>query len=337
MERRERVGHAVVGSGTGGRELRVALLDDYQGVALDCADWAGLGAEVEIVAFADHLADEDALVDRLRDFDVVVAMRERTPFGADLLARLPRLRLLVTTGLHNVAIDVAAAVAQGVIVCGTRMSPTSTVEATWALLLAVARDLPGQDAAVRAGRWQRHLPVSLAGRTLGVLGLGRLGGQVAAVGRAFGMRTVAWSRSLTPEQASTAGAERADDLETLCSTADLLTVHVPLTAATRGLIGARQLDLLGPTGFLVNTSRGPIVDQAALVAALRDRRIAGAGLDVFDVEPVPAGHPLLGTPNTVLSPHLGFVSDQGYRIAYGDAVEDIAGWLAGHPVRVINP
>jgi phosphoglycerate dehydrogenase-like enzyme len=327
--------------GTGGivpgDPVRVALLDDYQGAALSCADWASLGERVEVTAHRDHLDDQDALVERLAGCDVVVAMRERTPFPAALLARLPRLRLLVTTGMQNSSIDVAAATAQGVTVCGTGLSGPGTVETTWALLLAVARDVPGEDAAVRAGQWQRGLPVELHGRTLGVLGLGRLGSQVAAIGRAFGMRVVAWSRSLTAAAAAEAGAELAGSLDELCAAADFLTVHVPLTDASRGLLGAAQLDRLGPRGRLVNTSRGPIVDEAALVAALHEGRIAGAALDVFDTEPLPVGHALLSTPNTVLSPHLGFVSGNAYRIAYGDAVADIAGWLAGRPVRVVPP
>jgi len=314
---------------------RVAVLDDYQGVALASAGWAALGSDVAVQAFSDHLADRDQLVERLAGFAVVVAMRERTPFQRDLLARLPDLRLLVTTGMKNAAIDVPAAADLGITVCGTPLAGGSTVELTWALVMAVTRDLPAEDRRTRAGQWQRHLPVDLAGSTLGVVGLGRLGRRVSAIANAFGMNVLAWSRHLTAATAADHGAQHTG-FDELFERSDIVTVHVPLSDSSRGLIGARELRLLGPDGFLVNTSRGPIVDQQALVDALQAGTIAGAALDVFDVEPLPADHPLCHTPRTVLSPHVGFVSKRNYLLAYGGAVEDIRAWLDGSPVRVLS-
>ena len=314
---------------------RVAVLDDYQGVALGSADWASLGSDVAVQAFSDHLDDRDQLVERLAGFAVVVAMRERTPFQRDLLTRLPDLRLLVTTGMKNAAIDMPAAADLGITVCGTPLAGGSTVELTWALVMAVTRDIPGEDRRTRAGQWQRHLPVDLAGSTLGVVGLGRLGRRVSAIANAFGMNVLAWSRHLTAATAAEHGAEYTD-VDELFERSDIVTVHVSLSDSSRGLIGARQLRLLGPDGFLVNTSRGPIVDQQALVAALQAGTIAGAALDVFDVEPLPADHPLCHTPRTVLSPHVGFVSKRNYQLTYGGAVEDVRAWLDYSPIRVLS-
>jgi phosphoglycerate dehydrogenase-like enzyme len=311
---------------------RVAVLDDYQRTAAGRADWGSLPAEVEF--FHDHLAEDDALAERLAPFDVVVAMRERTPFRAGLLARLPRLRLLVTTGLHNAAIDVDAAHRQGVVVSGTRADPRGTPELTWALILALVRHLPLEDRAVRHGGWQRSVGIGLAGKTLGVLGLGKIGTAVSAIGRVFEMRVIAWSPHLTAERAAEGGAELVTR-EGLCEAADVLTVHMVLAEATRCLVGAADLARMKPSAYLVNTSRGPIVDEKALIAALHAGRVAGAGLDVYEVEPLPAGHPLLSAPNTVLTPHLGYVTDTGYQAMYGDAVEDIAAFLAGSPLREI--
>lgn len=314
---------------------RVAVLDDYQGVALRMADWASL-ADVEVVAFRDHAATEDHLVERLRGFQAVVAMRERTPFPRAVLERLGDLELLVTTGSRNAAIDVVAAGELGVTVCGTRTQVASTAEMVWALVLASARHVPQEDAAVRRGGWQETVGVQLAGSTLGLLGLGRVGGAVAAFGRAFAMDVVAWSQNLTPERAAACGARRVDR-DDLFALADVLSVHVRLSARTEGLVGAAELRAMKPSAVLVNTSRGAVVDEAALVTALHDGWIAGAALDVFDVEPLPAGHPLLGTPNTVLTPHVGYVTETTYRMFYGDAVEDIRAFLAGSPVRVVEP
>jgi len=314
--------------------LKIAILDDYQHVALGSAGWDALGAE--IVAFSSHIADTGDLAAELRSFDVIVAMRERTPFTAERIGLLPNLRLLVTTGMRNASIDVAACAAAGVTVCGTSGSPGATPELTWALILAVTRHVAEEDAAIRRGGWQHTMGFGLRGRTLGVVGLGNIGRAVARIGQAFGMEVLAWSQHLRAEAAASAGVTAAGKDE-LLSVADVVTVHYKLSERSSGLIGARELSLMKPTAFLVNTSRGPIVDQDALLAALRAGDIAGAGLDVYDEEPLPAGHPLRSAPRTVLTPHLGYVTDDGYRIFYTEAVEDIAAFAAGRPVRVIEP
>jgi len=313
--------------------LKIAILDDYQRVALACADWDSLKAE--IVSFGSHIADTGDLVSELRPFDVIVAMRERTPFTAERVGLLPNLRLLVTTGLRNASIDVAACQAAGVTVCGTRGSAAATPELTWALILAVSRHVAEEDAAVRNGGWQHTVGFGLRGRALGIVGLGNIGRAVAAVGQAFGMEVLAWSQNLSAATAAQVGvtAVSKDDLFAL---SDVVTVHYKLSERSVGLVGARELGLMRPTAYLVNTSRGPIVDQDALLRALRAGDIAGAGLDVYDEEPLPAGHPLRSAPRTVLTPHLGYVTDDGYRIFYGDAVEDIAAFAAGQPVRVVG-
>jgi phosphoglycerate dehydrogenase-like enzyme len=318
-----------------GRALRVAILDDYQNVALTIADWSAVRQQAAVTAFADHLSDEDQIVARLAGFDVVVAMRERTPFKRSLLERLPDLKLLITTGMRNNSFDLTAATELGIQVCGTDLVASSTVELTWALILAVARDIPGEDRRTREGQWQQFLPLNLAGSTLGVVGLGRLGSQVALIGHAFGMAVLAWSPSLTEERAAPFHALRTD-LDQLLQASDIVSIHVPLNEGSRGLIGPRELRLIGPTSYLINTSRGPVVDQDGLVDALHGGMIAGAGLDVFDTEPLPHGHPLLSTPRTVLSPHVGFVSRRAYRVAYTGAVDDILAWLAGSPIRMLN-
>ena len=287
--------------------------------------------------FRDHLADEAAIAKRLGDFDVVVAMRERTPFTRALFERLPRLRLLVTTGMRNASIDLRAAADRGVVVCGTTGLPSPTAELTWALILALARHVPREDRATREGRWQETLGVTLAGKTLGVIGLGQLGSRVARVGKAFEMDVVAWSQNLTAERAAAVGATLAGSRDELLARADIVTIHLVLGERTRGLLGARELALMRPTAYLVNTSRGPIVDEQALVAALRAGAIAGAGLDVYDEEPLPADHPLRRLPNTVITPHLGYVTEETYRVFYPQAVEDIRGYLTGAPVRVLKP
>jgi phosphoglycerate dehydrogenase-like enzyme len=312
--------------------LRIAVLDDFQSVAADFADWSSLPEEADAVSFADHLDDEDAVAERLAGFDVVVAMRERTPFPRSLLERLPRLRLLVTTGARNAAIDLAAAADRGVTVCGTGAHPTGTVELTWALILAVARHVPEEDAGVRAGGWQRTVGTDLAGATLGVVGLGRLGTRVAQIGQAFGMHVVAWSQNLTDERAAEAGVRRVDRDE-LFATADVVTVHLVLSDRTRGLVGRDELAAMRPGAILVNTSRGPIVDDAAL----HEGRLGGAGLDVYDREPLPADSPLRSAPRTVLTPHLGYVTRDTYTVFYREAVEDVAAFLRGEPVRVLRP
>ena len=312
--------------------MKITLLDDYQDVALEVGPWDRFDAEV--VALHEHLLGDD-LVTELAGSDVVVAMRERTPFDRALLDRLPDLRLLVTTGMVNASIDLDAARDRGVPVCGTRSRQAGPAELTWALVLAVTRRVAQEDAAVRAGGWQTTIGPELSGRTLGVLGLGRLGSIVAGYGRAFGMRVLGWSSNLDPGHARELGVEPVA-LDDLLTRSDVVSVHLKLSDRTRGLLGARELDLIGPQGYLVNTSRGPIVDEAALVEALRTGRIAGAGLDVFDVEPLPADHPLRTVPRAVLTPHLGYVALDAYRVFYADAVEDITAWLAGEPVRVLT-
>jgi phosphoglycerate dehydrogenase-like enzyme len=312
--------------------VKITLLDDYQDVALAMGPWDRLDAEV--AALREHLLG-DELVSALAGSEVVVAMRERTTFGRDLLDRLPDLRLLVTTGMANASIDLAAARDRGVVVCGTRSRQAGPAELTWALVLAVTRHVAYEDAAVRAGGWQTTIGPELSGRTLGLLGLGRLGTIVAGYGAAFGMRVLGWSANLDPSHARELGVEPVA-LDDLLTRADVVTIHLKLSDRTRGLLGARELDLIGPDGYLVNTSRGPIVDEAALVAALRSGRIAGAGLDVFDLEPLPADHPLRTAPRTVLTPHIGYVALDAYRTFYADAVEDVTAWLAGDPVRVLT-
>lgn len=313
--------------------MRIAILDDYQSAALSCADWASL-VDCEVVAFSDHLDDEAAVAARLADFEAVVLMRERTPFRRSLIERLPKLRLIVTTGARNASIDVAAASERGIVVCGTRGLNYPTAELAWGLILALVRRIPHEDMAVRHGAWQTTLGVGLNGKTLGVIGLGNLGSQVAAVGRAFGMEVIAWSQNLTAERAEAAGA-RLVTKDELLATSDVVSIHLVLSDRTRGLLGAAELARMKATAYLVNTSRGPIVDEAALVQALSSGAIAGAGLDVFDVEPLPPGHPLLGLHNVVLMPHLGYVTREGYEVFYGDALDDVRAFLAGVPVRVI--
>jgi len=315
---------------------RVAILDDYQNVARRMADWASLPAGTEVVVFADHLSGPDAVAKRLADFDAVVAMRERTPFPCALLERLPKLKLLVTTGMRNASIDVAAAIERGITVCGTAGLPYPTAELTWGLILGLFRRIPSEDRATREGRWQVSCGLGLNGKTLGVIGLGGLGSRVAKIGRAFEMDVIAWSQNLTAARATEVGATLVTKDE-LLARSDVVSVHLVLGDRTRGLLGARELARMKPTAYLVNTSRGPIVDETALVDAVRKGTIAGAGLDVYDEEPLPLDHPLRNLPNTVITPHLGYVTEEGYKIFYGHALEDVKGWLAGQPVRVLKP
>jgi phosphoglycerate dehydrogenase-like enzyme len=316
--------------------IRVAILDDYQRAALDLADWQSLHPAAQIEAIDTHIPDEAELARRLHVFEVAVAMRERTPFPASLFARLPNLRLLVTSGMRNAAIDLAAAARHGVTVCGTDMLPYPTAELTWGLILGLVRHIPREDAAMRAGAWQTTLGIGLKGKTLGILGLGRLGAQVAAVGTAFGMEVVAWSQNLTAERAAAAGARLVDKAE-LFATADVVSIHLVLSPRTTGLVAAADLARMKQTAFLVNTSRGPIVDEAALLQTLQEKRIAGAAIDVYGTEPLPKDHPFRRLDNAVVTPHLGYVTVENYRLAYGQAVEDIAAFIAGAPIRVIAP
>jgi len=314
---------------------RVAILDDYQDVALAVADWRSLGPEVAVEAFHERLAGEDALVKRLTDFEVIVAMRERTHFPRSVLECLPKLKLLVTTGMRNVAIDAKAAAELGIVVSGTGLLTPPTAELTWGLILALARHIPEEALQMRSGGWQTRVGVGLNGKVLGVLGLGKLGSEVARVGRAFQMEVIAWSQNLTAEHSSSMGARRVEKDE-LFQRADFVTVHLILSKRTRGLVTARELALMKPGAYLINTSRGPIVEERALIEVLKNRKIAGAALDVFDEEPLPDEHPLRKLDNVVLTPHLGYVTVENYRLAYGDAVEDIRAFLAGHPIRTIS-
>jgi phosphoglycerate dehydrogenase-like enzyme len=312
----------------------VTILDDYQSVALEMADWEAVRQRFELEVRHEHIADADALVAALARSEVIVAMRERTPFPRSILTRLPALRLLITTGMVNHSFDLAAARELGVTVCGTGGAGNAMPELTIGMIIALLRSFAAEDAAVRAGGWQHTVGVGLAGRTLGVVGLGRLGIPVARLAQALGMEVVAWSPNLTAERAAEHGA-RALSKRELFATADVITIHMPLSERSRGLIGADDLALMRPTAYLINTSRGPIVDEGALVDALRERRIAGAGLDVYDVEPLPVDHVLRALPNTLLLPHIGYVIEDSYRVMYADAVEDILAWADGSPVRVL--
>lgn len=314
--------------------MKIAVLDDYQDIARELADWDSLGAEVDVLT--EHIADPDALVDRLAGCEVVVAMRERTPLPAEVLRRLPDLRLIVSLGgPRNPSIDLKATAELGIVVSHTGYLPHPTAEHTWALILAAMRGLPGEDRSLRTGGWQTTVGRSLQGATLGVVGLGRLGSRVARIGQAFGMRSIAWSTNLTEEKAAEHDVE-AVSKERLLAESDVVTIHQVLSSRTRGLIGAAELAAMKPTAWLVNTSRGPIVDEAALIEALRQRRIGGAALDVYDTEPLPADHPLRDLPNTVLTPHVGYVVRDLYEVFYRDAVDDIAAYQAGEPIRVMS-
>lgn len=316
--------------------ISCVLLDDYQGVATTFADWSSL-ADIEPTSVREHLPDEDAVLATVADAEIAVLMRERTPFPASLLARLPRLRLLVTTGIRNASVDVAAATRLGVTVCGTPSSSTPPVELTWALILGLVRNLAPESAALRSGGpWQSTVGRDLAGATLGVVGLGKIGSRVATIGQAFDMDVVAWSPNLTDERAASAGVRRAERLPDMLSQSDVVTLHLVLSDRTRGLLGSDELALMRRSAYLVNTSRAGIVDTAALVAALTEGLIAGAGLDVYDQEPVPAEHPLRTLPNVLGTPHLGYVTENNYRAYFTGVVEDITAWRSGRPIRTLQ-
>lgn len=313
------------------------ILDDYQQAALSLADWSRLSDRVAVSAIPEHIADRDALVARIAQAEILVIMRERTPFPAALLARLPRLELLVTSGPRNLAIDLDAATARGVTVCGTASSPSPPTELTWALILSLARHLPRENQALRTGGpWQSTIGTDLAGATLGILGLGKIGARVAAIGRAFGMRVIAWSQNLDAGRAAAAGVELAASKEALLEASDVVTIHLVLGERTRGLLGEAELRRMRRSAYLVNTSRAPIVDQAALRRALDEGWIAGAGLDVFETEPLPADDPFRRRPNVLALPHLGYVTRDNYRTFFTQAVEDIEAWLAGAPIRTLR-
>ena len=313
----------------------VAILDDYQNVALKLADWSALAGRVEPVSFTRPFASADEAVKALDGYPVIVAMRERTPFPAEMFARLPDLKLLVTTGMRNAAIDMGAAKERGVLVCGTELLPNPAAELTWGLILAQSLNIPREAQSMASGGWQVGVGRSLRDKTLGIIGLGKQGRQVARFARAFGMEVLAWSRSLTQEQAAEHGATRVD-FDQLLTRSDIVTIHVVLNEGTRGLIGAREFGLMKDSAMLVNSSRGPIVEEAALIDAMQNGRIAGAALDVYDVEPLPADSPLRGLRNTLLTPHIGYVTAENLSLMYSQAVEGIAAWLDGAPVRVLN-
>lgn len=317
--------------------LRCAVLDDYQNAATTVIDWSPLSDRVEVVSYRDHFTDEDQLAAALADADIVVTLRERVAFPASLIERLPWLKLLIASGMRNSVIDYAAARKAGVTVCGTESSSTPPVELTWALLLGLARGIVPENNALRSGGpWQSTVGADLHGRRLGLLGLGKIGSRVARVGQAFGMEVMAWSQNLTQERADEAGVSLAASKEDLLATADFVSVHLVLSDRTRGLIGAEQLALMKPTAYLVNTSRAAIVDQDALLTALHEGRIAGAAVDVFDTEPLPADHPLRTAPRLLATPHLGYVSRANYERYYGQAIEAIEAYLNGEPIRVLG-
>ena len=306
--------------------FRIAVLDDYQNVALSLADWSALDERATVTVFNDHLADSDAVVERLQPFDIVCVMRERTPMTRAVIERLPKLRLIASTAMRNASIDLKAAEERGVQVVHTGYTSAPTIELTWALILATARNLVAENASLRSGGWQQTVGDDMAGRTLGLLGLGNVGGAVAKIGAAFGMKAIAWSQNLTNERAAEVGAIRVSK-EELFQEADVLSIHLVLSDRTRGLVGAAELALMKPTARLINTSRGPIAVEADLVAALTDKKIAGAAIDVFDQEPLPLDHPFRKLPNLLATPHIGYVSRGLYARFYQDTVANIRTWL----------
>jgi phosphoglycerate dehydrogenase-like enzyme len=308
------------------KRYQIAVLDDYQNVALESADWSVLRDRADISVFRDHLAEPEAVIERLLPFDVVCVMRERSPMPRNLIERLPNLKLIASTGPVNASIDVVAAADHGIAVVHTGYSSDPTIELTWALILASARNIVTESNAVRSGGWQQTVGTDLRGKTLGVLGLGRIGSQVARVGNAFGMQLVAWSHNLTSEAAKDAGATLVSK-DQLFEQADVLTIHLVLSSRTRGLVGAAELAQMKPTALLINASRGPIVDEQALISALKNRQIAGAAVDVFDVEPLPPSHQFRTLDNVLATPHIGYVSRGLYKTFYEDTVSSIRMWL----------
>lgn len=314
--------------------IKVAILDDYQDVALSCADWWQVAARAELTVFRDHIADADLLVERLLPFDAICVMRERSPLTAAILQRLPKLKFIGSNAGQNASIDLAAAARQGVLVSGTGGRANGAAELTWALILASARHLYAEQQSLRAGAWQTALGNDLQGSTLGLLGLGRIGASVAAVGRAFGMQVIAWSPNLTASKAEAAGVTLVDKA-TLLQQSDWLSLHLVLSERSKGIIGAAELAQMKPGAWLVNTARGGLVNEAALIAALAQRSIAGAALDVFDIEPLPSSHPFRTLPNVLSTPHLGYVTRGTYRIFYQETVENLLTWMDGAPIRLM--
>ena len=315
--------------------MKLAILDDYQGTAKYLGDWSSLPPGTNVQFFQDHIANEDKLVERLKDFDMVMGMRERTPFTRSILSRLPKLRLLMTTGLRNASFDMEAASDMGIPVCGASGAGEGPTELTWGLILSLLRHIHEEDKRSREGSWGTTVGVGLKGKTLGLIGLGHIGSLVAKVGKAFDMNIIAWSQNMTAERAKECDATLVDK-ETLFRESDVVSVHLVLSDRSRGLVGAAELELMKSTAFLVNISRGPIVDEKALIDVLERQAIAGAALDTFDVEPLPLSHPLFKTPNTLICPHLGYVTEEGYRAFYAGVIENVRAFLSGEPIRVIN-
>jgi phosphoglycerate dehydrogenase-like enzyme len=308
------------------KKHKIAVLDDYQNVALECADWSLLRDRADIAVFQDHLADPDALIERLQPFDVICVMRERSPLPRNIIEHLPNLKLIASTGTGNSSIDVAAAGDHGIAVVNTGYSSDPAIEFTWALILASTRHIATESNSVRSGGWQQTVGADLRGKTLGVLGLGRIGSQVARIGSAFGMNLIAWSQNMTPQAAEAAGAIFVSKNQ-LFEQADILTIHLVLSSRTRGLIGAAELARMKPTARLINTSRGPIVEEQALISVLKNKQIAGAAIDVFDVEPLPPDHPFRALDNILATPHIAYVSQGLYKTFYEDSVSNIRKWL----------
>jgi len=307
-------------------KYKIAVLDDYQNVALESADWSVLSGRADITAFQDHLDDTDAVIERLLPFDIICVMRERTPLPREVIVRLPNLKLIASTGAVNASIDVVAATDRGIVVSHTGYRSDPTIDLTWALILASARNIVAESNSLRSGGWQRTVGTELRGKTLAVLGLGRVGSGVARIGRAFGMVLIAWSQNMTPEAAQAAGAVLVSK-DKLFEQADILTIHLVLSGRTRNLVGSVELAMMKPTARLINTSRGPIVDEQALISAVRNKQIAGAAVDVFDIEPLPASHPFRTLDNVLATPHIGYVSQELFRTFYEDSVSNIRKWL----------
>ena len=315
--------------------MRVAILDDYFDAALEIADWSVLDGRAEITVFTEYLGGGDAVANALSEFEIIVGMRERTRFPAEVIERLPKLKLLITTGMRNASFDMDAAAKQGITVCGTGGVGSPTSELAVGMMIALMRDIPNQSRSMQEGGWQTKAGFDLAGKTMGLLGLGKLGGAVARVANAFDMKVIAWSQNLTDERAAECDATRVDK-ETLFRESDAISIHLVLSDRSRGLVGATELALMKPTACLINTSRGPIVDEDALLKALQDRSIGGAAIDVYGAEPLPSDHPMRTLDNVLLTPHIGYVTAENLAKMYQDAAEDIAAFLDGNPVRVLN-
>lgn len=315
--------------------MKIAILDDYHDAARTIGDWSRIERDHEINVFNGHLGQSAAVTTALAPFDVLCVMRERTLFDRAVLEGLPNLKLIATTGMRNAAIDMACCAERGITVCGTGGSAQSTAELAWGLIIGLARHIPTEDRGMKEGAWMTTIGTDLMGKTLGVVGLGRLGGHVARFGNAFGMKVIAWSQNLTDEAAQAAGAERVEK-DALFRQSDFISVHYTLSERSRGLVGAAEIAAMKPTAYIVNTSRGPIIETDALVAALKAGRIGGAGIDTYDIEPLPSDHPLRGCPRTILTPHLGYVTEDTYKRFYTETAENVEAWLAGNPVRVIK-